>query len=376
MPLAPLSIDEVVRVIVNLSNRAAVRKSFDLALLVGENSVISKSDRLKMYTSTDEMLQAGFNNSDRLFKAAQLLFGQSKRPLHVMVGTKDSAETALQAVQACRAANSDWYVCVVCADLTADQHVEIATYINSCTPDSIYAYTVAAADDYGTGDQSTFKKIKDKKLRRAIGQYSTKHKDSICAVLGYALGSMTGTIGSAFTLAYKQEVGVETENSTSAFSEEKVKNILANYGNVYVNRGGHYDGFELGYMGDGSWFDEIIYLDKLKNDIQFNIMDLLYSVPKVEQEESGMTRLHAKIAEVMEQYVNIGFIADGTKWRGDDILNLKKGDTLPRGYLVQSELIETQAQADRDNRIAPPIYVAMNLSGAIQKVLIRFDVNR
>lgn len=260
MPLAPLPIDEIVRVIVNLSKRAATRKNFDLVCLIGENTVVPKAERVRVYNSTNAMLQDGFTTEDRLFKAAQLVFSQYKKPLKVMIGTKEKSETALDAVKGCRVANSDWYIGVVCAEITADQHVEIAKYIESATPDSLYAYTSKATVDIQNSDDSVFAKLKKLNLRRTIGQYSTKHPDAICAVLGYALGSMTGTIGSAYTLAYKQEVGVETENSSSILSAQSIQNLLNNNGNIYVNRGGLYDGFEQGTMADGTWFDEMIYL--------------------------------------------------------------------------------------------------------------------
>lgn len=51
-------------------------------------------------------------------------------------------------------------------------------------------------------------------------------------------------------------------------------------------------------------------------------------------------------------------------------------DTLPGGYLIQSEPIDSQSQADRDARKAPPIYVSLKLAGAIHHVTISVDVNR
>ncbi|WP_302225950.1 DUF3383 family protein [Veillonella magna] len=376
MPVAPLPISDIVRVVVNLSNPAAVRKSFDLALLVCENNVIPKDERVRLFSSLTEMSQAGFKVEDRVYKAAQLLFGQSRKPPRVLIGTKDSAETALQAIQACREKNMDWFVVTVCEDLEVDDHVAIAEYINSVTPDTIYAYTSKEDNDLAATDESVGIKLKNKNIRMAFGQYSSKHKDAVVAAMGYAMGSMTGLADTAYTLAYKQQSGVETENSTGVFSSQHLQNLINSRMNVYINRGGQYDGLEQGRMADGTWFDEIHYLAKMKNDIQLNIMDLLYSSDKVEGEESGMTKIHSKIVEVCEDFRRIGFIAKDGVWNKDPILNLKTGDTLPRGYLVQSEPIAGQAQADRDNRIAPPFYVSVKLSGALQQVTIEVDVNR
>ena len=75
------------------------------------------------------------------------------------------------------------------------------------------------------------------------------------------------------------------------------------------------------------------------------------------------------------KYVNTGFIAPG-KWNGGEVLNLENGDYLASGYLVQSEPIDSQSQADRDARKAPPIYVCVKLAGAIEFVTIDVYVNR
>ena len=105
-------------------------------------------------------------------------------------------------------------------------------------------------------------------------------------------------------------------------------------------------------------------------------MDLLYTVDKIAGEETGVTQIITKITEVCEDYRRIGFVAESGKWMGANILNLKYGDVLPNGYLIQSEPVNDQSQADRDARKSPPIYVALKLSGAYQYIIIQVDVNR
>lgn len=78
---------------------------------------------------------------------------------------------------------------------------------------------------------------------------------------------------------------------------------------------------------------------------------------------------------VCEDMNNVGFISAGV-WKSDDILGLSYGDTLPKGYMIQSQPIDEQSQADRDARKAPPIYVSLKLAGAIHHVTVQCDVNR
>ena len=128
-------------------------------------------------------------------------------------------------------------------------------------------------------------------------------------------------------------------------------------------------------MADGTWFDEMIYLDKYQNDMQLAIMDLLYQNNKVPQTEAGVTQLVDAVKGVCESMNRVGFIESGI-WNAQDMLELKKGDTLPKGYFIQSEPIEGQLQTDRDARKAPPIYVSLKLAGAIHHVTVQIDVNR
>lgn len=284
-------------------------------------------------------------------------------------------ETPLETFTACRQDNGEWYVGIMCLTLTDNQILDIAAYTESCTPDSMYGFTTAEAAVYDPNDGGIFSQLQSLGYRRTIGQYSTSHQDAIAAIIGWAMGAMTGTANSAYTLAYKAETGVQAENYVQRFTTNMVNALKSFNGNVYINRGTYYNIFEEGKVFDGSWFDEIIYLDKFKNDCQLAIMDLLVANNKLPQTESGMSRFKSAIKEECDRLVNIGFISAGV-WKSNDILDLKYGDTLPRGYIIQSEAINDQTQADRDARKAPPIYVSLKLAGAIHHVTIQVDVNR
>ena len=285
------------------------------------------------------------------------------------------AETPVETYTACRQADGEWYVGLICADLTDEQILEVAAYNESCTPDSVFAFTTAEAAVTDPTDGGIFSQLQLRMYRRTIGQYSTAHPDAIAAIVGWAMGAMTGTANSAYTLAYKSEVGVLAENAVQNFSTNKVNAVKSFNGNVYINRGSYYNIFEEGKVFDGSWFDEIIYLDKFKNDCQLTIMDLLVQNNKLPQTESGMGRIKNAIKTECESLNTIGFISAGV-WKSGDMLDLKYGDTLPRGYIIQSEPINDQSQADRDARKAPPIYVSLKLAGAIHHVTVQVDVNR
>ena len=372
-----LPLDPVVNIIVNLAAVSATRKKFNLALLMGDVGTVADfaDKRIVTYDSLNSMLQAGFTTEDRLYKAAALIFGQRKKPPLVAIGKVANKETPIKTMQALRQEDSEWYVGIYCGDMTDAQLLEVQEFVEACTPSTMFAFTTSD-NKAKAADGGIFGAIKSKGYRRIIGQYSTSHKDAICAIVGWAMGAMSAsTINSAFTLAYKREVGVQAENYMQTFTTNDLNNIKKNYGNVYVNRGNYYDMFEEGRVGDGSWFDEIIYLDKFKNDMQLSIMDLLVNVNKVPQTEAGMGRIKTAIKEVCDDMNRVGFIKEGV-WKGEELMALEYGKVLPGGYLIQSEPMSEQSQADRGARNAPPIYVSLKLAGAIHHVTIQVDVNR
>jgi hypothetical protein len=486
MPTLPLS--DIVSVSVILSPVAAVRKGFNLGLIVGDSAVIDTTERVRLYTDPSAMLSDGFTLESPEYAAATLYFSASPRPNKVAIGRwNSSGETALAAVTACREKNTDWYAFTVC-DVTNAEILAIAAFTEAAQPSSAYFFTTsdaavlagtaltagyetsgaAPSTDISAGSATTFKiaidgdstehavtltvaglntglliaaaiqseireiggiyaavtvaftggvyvitsaskgigsqvrvtngdsnnvatvlkigaangatdtdgtgsimlSLKGKSYSRTLGQYSTS-TDAVAAIMGYAMGANTGLANSAYTLAYKREVGVTPD----ALTLTQVTTLKGQNCNIYINRGNTYNLFEQGVMANGQHFDEILGLDMLVNNIQLSVLDLLTGSTKVPQTEDGVALLASAINGPCLAARNTGFIAPGI-WNAAPILSLNTGDTLSQGYLILSEPIDSQSQADRDARLAPPIYVPVKLAGAIEHVNIGIYVNR
>ena len=479
--MSALPLDDIVRITVNLGTRAAVRRGFNLALLVGTSDVISPEERLRLYANTDAMYEDGFRDTDPEYVAARLMFSQNPAPVRVAIGrhaasegagefivTNETAETAgnfivnwehapdgantfvyktlagmderpdyldtldaswlsvalgneitpdvgtvfvviaeinthrqvinlgaavlggnsvsvglplaespVDSIRACRAANTEWYA-VSYLGATPEDIMNIAQYIEAVRPVSVQFYTTDEPLILSNNRESIFHRIKEESFRRSIGQYSVT-PNAICGILGYAMGANTRLSRSAYTLMHKRVVGIKPDGLTLT----EVDFLQGQNANYYVSRGfdGEYSMFERGTMGDGVWFDEIINLDMLVNDMQLAILDLFVSRPKVPQTEGGMNDIKLAMYPSLYKMRQIGFIAPG-KWNGPSIYTepeyapIETGDMLETGCLILSEPVDFQSQADRDARIAPPIYVAIKLAGAIHTVLVRIDVNR
>lgn len=377
-----LDLTPIVDVVVNLSAKSATRKGFNLGLIIGTSTVIPKDERVRIYTNAAQLLTDGFAETSAEYKAAQLYFSASTSPRRLAVGVKSADDENLTAaLNACRQANSEWWSFVYLGAADVDIK-DCAAWCESATPDSMHMYTTSDVSVLSSaGDsKSIFKALSDKNYQRSFGQYTSHDDDTpnaVVATMGYAMGANRGTASSAFTLAYKTLPGVETDDLTEA----QVNHVCGSSesaghnGNVYITRGEEYDILQQGYCADGSSFDEVLYLDMLKNEITLNVMDLLYQMKKIPQNESGVTALINACNAACRKFVGMGFISPG-KWNGPECLDLQTGDYLTDGYLVQSEPIDEQSQADRDKRKAPPLYVCVKLAGAIEFVTIQVNVNR
>ena len=370
MSPATLSLDSLVQVVVHVSPLAAPRATFNQLLIVGPSAHITVGDRLRKYASTDDMIADGFISTDPEYIAAALYFAADPSPMYVWIGMINGGESILQAIQACREKSFEWYAVMATGAVTAD-HKDIALWVETAEPTSVYGFTTADADALNGVAGNVFEYLKDAEFSRTIGQYSTKHLYAIAAILGYAMGANTGLANSAYTLKFKNEIGVLTED----ISVTDIGTIEGNNGNLYLSFGNYYNIFEQGKMSNGQFFDEIINLDMLKNNIQLNVMDLLYGNPKLPQTDVGVTQLIQAINQACDIALTIGFLGEG-QYTGNTILNLNKGDSLPNGYLVQASPLSSQSDADRQLRKSPPLYVAVKEAGAIHSVIIGVYVNR
>lgn len=370
--MAVLPLKDIVNVIVNLSPRSAVRSGFNLSLLIGDSKVLSANNRVAVYSGVEAMKNDGFTAEMPEYQAAQIYFSQSSSPSKVAIGFWDSSNESLaEAIAACRAFNLEWWGCVPLGKTTetgefisasADDLMDAAFTVESSTPNTVMICALANLTFLG--------ELKAKSYRRTLGIFSDDINKAV-AITGYAMGANTGLANSAYTLKFKKLVGVIAD----PLKESQVSDAEAVNANVYINRGATYDLFEQGTMADGTWFDEMINLDMLSNNIQLSIMDILSKTAKIPQTEAGVATIINAFLPDLSNAVKTGFLAPGI-WTAPGFMDIEQGDAIESGYQVMAESIDSQTEADRDARICPPIYVALKLAGAIHSVIIQLNVNR
>lgn len=128
-----------------------------------------------------------------------------------------------------------------------------------------------------------------------------------------------------------------------------------------------------------------IFSDEILNQIWFtNAIEvagfncLAQTSTKLPQTEYGMSLLKSAYDSVCQQAITNGVIAAG-KWSisqtfGDP--SVFKSSIASYGYFIYSAPISTQSQADREDRKAPLVQIAIKFTGAIHSTDVMILVNR
>ncbi|MDU5837761.1 MAG: DUF3383 family protein [Pantoea sp.] len=377
-----LPVSNVVNVDVIMSPTAATGRNFGSLLILGTSTVIPVSERIRLYTGSEE-IGADFGEDSPEYAAALVYFSQSPQPTQVYVGRwaktlataeSGSVETLAQAITAVLQF-TNWYGLGIAddEDLTAAEITATAAAIQASSLSRVFAVT---SDDSGIIDSASTTDIastlKAAGYGRTFVQYSTKSKYAALSAFSRAFTvNFTGN-NTTITLKFKTEPGVTYETLTSS----QAAAVDAKNANVYVYYANDTAILQQGVMANGDFFDERHGLDWLQNYVQTNLFNLLYtSTTKIPQTEAGITRLLSNVEQSLDQAVSNGLVAPGV-WNGGDIGQITAGDTLTKGYYVYAQPLSSQARADREARKAPLIQAAIKLAGAVHYADVQINVVR
>lgn len=376
-----LPVSNVVNVDVIIGPRAATGRNFGSLLILGTSTVIPVKERLRLYSSKED-IGSDFGVDSPEYEAATVYFSQSPRPKEVYVGRwaktlatgeAGAAEKLMDAVNAVMG-YTNWYGLGIAdkEDIADDDWLKVAAAVEASGVSRILAITTsdpATVDATSTGDLAY--KLKAAKYGRTFVQYSSSNKYAALSAFGRAFTVNFNGSNTTITLKFKQEPGItyETLTTDQAALDAKKCNVFVYYQNDTAI-------LQQGVMSSGDFFDERHGLDWLQNYVQTNLYNLLYtSTTKVPQTDAGVTRLLSNVEQSMDQSVTNGLVAAGV-WNGGPIGQLDSGDTLTKGYYVYAQPISEQAQADREARKAPVIQVACKLAGAVHFADVQINVVR
>ncbi|EAA1659222.1 DUF3383 domain-containing protein [Salmonella enterica subsp. enterica serovar Newport] len=377
-----LPVSNVVNVDVIIGPRAATGRNFGSLLILGTSTVIPVKERLRLYSSKED-IGSDFGVDSPEYEAATVYFSQSPRPKEVYVGRwakalatgeAGAAEKLMDAVNAVMG-YTNWYGLGIAdkEDIADDDWLKVAAAVEASGVSRILAITTsdpATVDATSTGDLAY--KLKAAKYGRTFVQYSSSSKYAALSAFGRAFTVNFNGSNTTITLKFKQEPGSTYETLTTnqaAALDAKNCNVFVYYQNDTAI-------LQQGVMSSGDFFDERHGLDWLQNYVQTNLYNLLYtSTTKIPQTDAGVTRLLSSVEQSMDQSVTNGLVAAGV-WNGGPIGQLDSGDTLTKGYYVYAQPLSEQAQADREARKAPVIQVACKLAGAVHFADVQINVVR
>ncbi|EBL5662266.1 DUF3383 domain-containing protein [Salmonella enterica subsp. enterica serovar Newport] len=377
-----LPVSNVVNVDVIIGPRAATGRNFGSLLILGTSTVIPVKERLRLYSSKED-IGSDFGVDSPEYEAATVYFSQSPRPKEVYVGRwakalatgeAGAAEKLMDAVNAVMG-YTNWYGLGIAdkEDIADDDWLKVAAAVEASGVSRILAITTsdpATVDATSTGDLAY--KLKAAKYGRTFVQYSSSSKYAALSAFGRAFTVNFNGSNTTITLKFKQEPGSTYETLTTnqaAALDAKNCNVFVYYQNDTAI-------LQQGVMSSGDFFDERHGLDWLQNYVQTNLYNLLYtSTTKIPQTDAGVTRLLSSVEQSMDQSVTNGLVAAGV-WNGGPIGQLDSGDTLTKDYYVYAQPLSEQAQADREARKAPVIQVACKLAGAVHFADVQINVVR
>jgi hypothetical protein len=267
-----------------------------------------------------------------------------------------------------------WYAAMFAASvaLTDAQHLANSAYIEAAADKHVYGATTAEAitlDPTNSTDLASQAMLAD--YMRTVLQYSITNAYAIASFFGRVLTVNFEGSNTTLTAKFKVQPGVIPELLTGAQAS-----TLANKRcNTYVQYNNGTSIVEEGVMSGRAYWDEIHGLDWLANRIQNDMWNLLYQSPKVPQTNPGVHMLVNKADGGLSQGVINGLIAPGV-WNAPGFGTLAYGDYLANGWYTFANSVDTQAQSDREARIAPLIQIAVKLAGAIHFANVLINVNR
>lgn len=285
-----------------------------------------------------------------------------------------ASETALSAVTALANISGQWYgIAFASATMPSDDNiVDIAGFIEGASISRVFGVTETntnALDATYTTDLAS--RLKALNYKRSCVQYS-ENKYAIISLFGRAFSVNFSANRSTITLMYKQEPGV----TPSTLSETQAQALKAKRCNVFVSYNNDTAIIQYGVMAGPAYFDEVHGLDWLTDQVQGAVYSLLYQAStKIPQTDAGQTQIVASVSSVLSQAVSNGLVAPG-QWNAEGFGQLLTGDYLPEGFYIYTQPIATQDQIVREQRIAPPLQIAVKLAGAIQEVDAIINVNR
>ena len=366
-----LSFDSIVQVRVNSAVLPSLGNSFSTGLILcpGE-SPSGSGDVPRLFARLEDMISAGFVESDPAYLAAAAYFAADPGPDRVYVAFYAQGASPADALRQILNSETHDFYGVFCCETTPARLAALAADFSTFASRQMLFLASTAPVTEGIAAGGLFHETYEKGFSRVLVVQGADIYAG-AAVMGLAMGLSRLYGLDAFALCYRPVGGMEP----LALSESDVAAIKALNGNVYVRRGNNLSLFENGSTASGARFDEVLTLDRIAADLQSAALSLLTSGQgKLPQTDETSAVFINRFSSVLAGYTASGALATG-KWRGNPVGALQPGDIIEGGYRLWADSYDLQSDADRAAHKAMPIHVALCLSGSVETLLIDVDVS-
>jgi len=369
-----LSINTIARVVVNTVRASASPASFNTGLLLVSDPSFAASRRVLSYSSAAEacadLLEKGFSATSAVYKSAVKYFAASPAPSRLLVSCHPAAgETPAESLAAVLDVTASFYGVMACDAVSAADCLAFAQAVEALPQPLVLFVPVTGTPAEAVAADSTLDKLYSAQLKRAVPFYCAS-VDNCAALMGTAMGLDLAHTGSAFALCYKTLNGVVPSDLTQA----QVESLKAKNCNVYVARGYTHFLLENGTMANGQRYDEVLYVDKIAEDLQNAAVSMLAENPdKMPQTDDSTAQFINRFSSILMNYTDMNVLTSST-WRGSDVGPIHTGDVVENGFTLWAGCYDDQSDADRAAHKAVPIQVALTLAGSIESIVITVNV--
>ena len=367
-----LSINTIVRVAVSTVRPAASPSVFDTGLMLVKDEGFTAERRLNAYDSAEAaasgLAELGFGPETEPYRAAQKYFAASPAPGRLLVSCFPEEETESMALDAAAERTNAFYGILVPAEMTKAETLALAEHVEGLGRPAVLFVPVTGAPAEAAAADGILKALCDARFRRTAPLYCAMLSDA-AALMGTAMGLELSHRDSAFALCYKTLNGV----APAALSQAQADAVKALNGNVYVARGPRLL-LESGTVSSGLRYDEVLYLDRIAEDLRNAAVALLADNPdKLPQTDDTTALFINRFSAVLTGYTGRRILASAP-WRGADTGPLKAGDTVENGFALWADSYDRQSDADRAAHKAMPVHAALCLAGSVESVVITVNV--
>lgn len=349
-----MALKDIVNVSITRETTSVAVAAFNVPLILSTFATSKTSPafgRARSYSSINELVDDGWEDSDAVYKMASAIFSQNPSVSRVVVGRRDSTDTSVaNTMSAIQSEDDSWYGLV--ADQTVVEGVgeNLAKWVESNKKFAIlWTDSVDAYDASKTTDLASV--LKAQSLDRtavifhAAPASGSDYPDA--AWMGECFPYDPGTS----TWAYKTLKGVTSDKVTGG-QETALKNKNCNYysvvGGVAIT--------QEGKVASGEWIDIIIGTDWIEARLKEAVYSALVNNRKLPYDDTGIAVIEGLVKGVLNQAASMGIL------QGDSI-----SVTVPRYADIP--------QADRIARKLPDVKFTALYQGAIHRVTINGTIS-